>query len=313
MLRHKRSRLGLIVLLAVWLLMPVGGAATVATAGSRFPDRIELPSGFRPEGIAIGRKAKAWLGSLANGDIYEVSLRTGEGEVISEGPGTPSVGMKVDRRGRLFVAGGPAGDARVVSTRSGDILASYDFADGNTFINDVVLTKRFAWFTDSMNAALYGVPLGRHLADQDDVVTLPLGGEWEQVAGEFNANGIEQTRDHESLLVIQSFTGFLFRVDPEDGEAERVDLEDDELLTAGDGLLRKGKKLYVVQNQLNQVAVVELDRDGEEGEIDDTLTSPHFDVPTTAARFGKWLYLPNARFNTLPTPDTTYSVTRIRR
>ena len=313
MLRHKRSRLGLIVLLAVGLLMPVGGAATVATAGSRFPDRIELPSGFRPEGIAIGRKAKAWLGSLANGDIYEVSLRTGEGEVISEGPGTPSVGMKVDRRGRLFVAGGPAGDARVVSTRSGDILASYDFADGNTFINDVVLTKRFAWFTDSMNAALYGVPLGRHLADQDDVVTLPLGGEWEQVAGEFNANGIEQTRDHESLLVIQSFTGFLFRVDPEDGEAERVDLEDDELLTAGDGLLRKGKKLYVVQNQLNQVAVVELDRDGEEGEIDDTLTSPHFDVPTTAARFGKWLYLPNARFNTLPTPDTTYSVTRIRR
>ena len=313
MLRHKRSRLGLIVLLAVGLLMPVGGAATVATADSRFPDRIELPNGFRPEGIAIGRKAKAWLGSLANGDIYEVSLRTGEGEVISEGPGTPSVGMKVDKRGRLFVAGGPAGDARVVSTRSGDVLASYDFADGNTFINDVVLTKRYAWFTDSMNAVLYGVPLGRRLADQDDVVTLPLGGEWEQVAGEFNANGIEETRDHESLLVIQSFTGFLFRVDPDDGEAERVDLEDDELLTAGDGLLRHGKTLYVVQNQLNQVAVVELDRDGEEGEIDDTLTSPHFDVPTTAARFKKHLYLPNARFNTLPTPDTPYSVTRIRR
>ena len=313
MLRHKRSRLGLVVLLAVVLLMPLGGAATVASTGSRFPDQIQLPNGFQPEGIAIGHKPKAWLGSLANGDIYEVDLRTGDRDMISPGPGTPSVGMKIDKRGRLFVAGGPAGDARVVSTRSGKVLASYQFADAPTFINDVVLTKRFAWFTDSMNATLYGVPLGRRLADQDDVVTLPIVGDWEQVAGEFNANGIEQTRDHKSLLVIQSFTGFLFRVDPEDGEAERVEIEDDELLTAGDGLLRKGKKLYVVQNQLNQVAVVELDGDGEEGEIDDTLTSPHFDVPTTAARFGKWLYLPNARFNTPPTPTTPYSVTRIRR
>jgi hypothetical protein len=34
--------------------------------------------------------------------------------VISEGPGTPSVGLKIDRRGRLFVSGGAAGDARVV-------------------------------------------------------------------------------------------------------------------------------------------------------------------------------------------------------
>ncbi|WP_172899258.1 WYL domain-containing protein [Micromonospora echinaurantiaca] len=41
---------------------------------------------------------------------------------------TPSLGLEVDRRGRLFVAGGTAGDARVVDTRTGEVLARYQFA-----------------------------------------------------------------------------------------------------------------------------------------------------------------------------------------
>jgi hypothetical protein len=36
-------------------------------------------------------------------------------------------------------------------------------------------------------------------------------------------------------------------------------------------------------------------------------------VPTTIARYGRGLYLPNARFDTPPTPDTEYSVVRIDR
>ncbi len=65
---------------------------------------IELPDGFRPEGIAIDPRGTAYLGSLADGDIYAADLRTGEGEVISQGPGTPSVGLKIDQFGRLFVS-----------------------------------------------------------------------------------------------------------------------------------------------------------------------------------------------------------------
>ena len=80
--------------------------------------------------------------------------------MISQGPGTPSAGLKVDDRGRLFVAGASGGNARVVDTRTGAVLASYTFSTGTSFINDVVLTKRMAWFTDSQNAVLYGLPLG---------------------------------------------------------------------------------------------------------------------------------------------------------
>ena len=225
-----RRRRPLLLLLALALAL---GLVSPAARARAFPDRLALPDGFQPEGIAIGRGHVAYLGSLSDGDIYRLDLRTGAGTVVSQGPGTQSVGMKVDRRGRLFVAGGAAGDARVVDTRSGRVLASYSFADTGTFVNDVVLTHAAAYFTDSSRAVLYRVPLGRRLAGQSQVTTLPLTGDWQQTAG-FNANGIAQTPDHRALLVVQSSTGFLFRVDPDTGRATRVDLGGT-LLTDGDG------------------------------------------------------------------------------
>ena len=85
-----------------------------------------------------------------------------------------------------------------------------------------------------------------------------------------------------------------------------------ESLANGDGLLLEGRPLYAVQNRLNAVAVVELDRHATEGRVVGRLTDPRFDIPTTVARFGSKLYLPNARFSTPPTPDTRYDVIAIR-
>jgi hypothetical protein len=42
-----------------------------------------------------------------------------------------------------------------------------------------------------------------------------------------------------------------------------------------------------------------------------TVSDPRFDVPTTVASFGNRLYLPNARFSTPPTPETTYNAVAI--
>jgi hypothetical protein len=303
-------------LLAVALLGLALGAPLTGTAQAQpFPDRIGLPNGFQPEGITIGKRATAYLGSLADGDIIAVSLRTGERRLISEGlgPNFPSVGLKIDNRGRLFVAGGPSGTGRVIDVRTGKIIRNYTFTTETSFVNDVVLTHDYAWFTDSQQAQLYGEPLGRggKPGRQADVVTLTLSGEWEQVPG-FNANGITQTPDRKALLVVNSMTGLLFRVDPQTGVATRVDLGDT-LLTAGDGLLVRGTTLYAVQNQLAQVAVIKLNAAGTSGQLVDTLTSNDFDIPTTVAAFGNSLYLPNARFATPPTPNTSYWITRIDR
>jgi sugar lactone lactonase YvrE len=303
-------------LLAVALLGLALGAPLTGTAQARpFPDRIALPNGFQPEGITIGRHATAYLGSLADGDIIAVNLRTGKQRLISEGlgPNFPSLGLKIDNRGRLFVAGGASGTGRVIDVRTGKIIRSYRFAAAPTFINDVVLTRRYAWFTDSQQPQLYGVRLGRggRPGGKRHVVTLPLSGEWQQVGG-FNANGIAQTPNRKALLVVNSTTGVLFRVDPRTGVATRVDLGGASL-TNGDGLLVRGKTLYVVRNQLNKVAVIRLNASGTRGRLVDTLTSPEFDVPTTVAAFGNSLYLPNARFTTPPTPNTSYWITRIDR
>ena len=68
--------------------------------------------------------------------------------MISQGPGTPSVGLKLDRRGLLYVAGGPSGTARIVNLKTGRV-SSYTLTTGPSFINDVVLTRKAAWFTNS--------------------------------------------------------------------------------------------------------------------------------------------------------------------
>ena len=276
------------------------------------PAVLTLPNGFRPEGIAIKGRT-AYFGSLADGDIYAVNLRSGKGKVISQGPGTSSVGLKIDHRNRLFVAGGAAGNARVVDARSGGILKSYQFTTGTSFVNDVAFLGRTAWFTDSSNPVLYGLPLGRHgwLPKASAVITLPLTGDYVHQAG-FNLNGITGTPDGKALLAVQSSTGLLFRIDPRTGVTKRVDLGG-YALTNGDGLLTIGRQLYVVQNRLNLVAVFNLNRSGTVGALKKTLTNPGFDVPTTVAKFGKWLYLPNARFATTPTPETTYTAVRVRR
>ncbi|MFC6086855.1 NHL repeat-containing protein [Sphaerisporangium aureirubrum] len=288
------------------------GPATMAPASvsKPFPTEFSLPDGWQPEGIAIGPGPAAYFGSRATGSIYRADLRTGQGEIITTGPGTPSLGLKIDKRGRLFVAGGTGGDARVIDSRTGAVLKSYQLATGTSFVNDVVLTRDAAYFTDSTNPVLYKLPLGRHGSLPAAAVSIPLTGDLVYTTG-INANGIAGTPDHKALLVIQSSTGKLFRVDPKTGVATLVDLGT-EILTNGDGLLLQGRTLHVVQNRLNTLTSLRLDRRATTGTVVRKLTDPRFDVPTTVAPYHDRLYLPNARFSTTPTPTTPYTVVAVK-
>lgn len=312
LIRRHRLVLSVLVTSLALVAQPTGGrAGATERSPGVFPTTIALPDGFGPEGIAIGGAPVAYFGSTVDGSIFRADLVTGRGERLGNTPGTPSVGLKVDHRARLFVAGGPQGDARVVSAVDGRVLASYTLATGNSFVNDVILTPQAAWFTDSFNPVLYKLPLGRHgaLPAPDAVETLPLTGDVVFQPG-FNVNGISRTPDGTALLVVQTNTGLLFRVDPATGATTTVDLGG-ESVANGDGILLVGRTLYVVQNVLNQVAVVRLDPAGRHGAVVDRLTDPRFDTPTTVARFGGRLYLPNARFSLEPTPTTTYTAVAI--
>ena len=295
----------LTVAAAVLALGLVIAAVAVAAKGL---DTIALPDGFRPEGIAAGPGKSVYVGSIPTGRVLEIDTKTGAfTEAVPAREGHAAIGLKWDRReDRLFVSGGPTGKAFVYDASSGDELAAFQLtAVGEpTFINDVVLTRTAAYFTDSRQPVIYAVA-----RDLSGVTPIALSG-FPMTAGN-NLNGIAASRNGRVLLAIQSSEGVLWRIDPATGAYSPVDLGG-ATLPAGDGLLLvNSRTLLVVQNRLNQIAVVKLDGDYRSGSIVRTITDPDFDVPTTVARKRGSLYLPNARFSTPPTPDTDYSVVRV--
>lgn len=289
--------------------------AVAANAASPvFPKIIPLPDGFSPEGIVVGEGTDFFVGSLVDGAIYAGDLLTGQGGVLVPGQmGRMAVGLSFDPRSSfLFACGGYNGDAFVYDTSTGAEVAAYLLSGPSGMINDVIVTSSAAYFTDSYNPVFYRLPLGPagSLPDQADVEAITLGGDFQHMPGQFNANGIEATPDGKWLLIVNSYTGILYKVDPESGNAIMINLAGD-AVPSGDGIVLTGKTLYVVQNFLNQIAVVELDPDLTSGAIANVITDPYFRIPATASDFGSALYAVNARFDVPTGPDVEYEVVRV--
>lgn len=300
------------VVVAMMLFVLAVTIPQTASARAR-PKIIELPDGFQPEGIATKNGAHFFTGSLVDGAIFKGSLRSGKGDIFVLGrPGRVAVGMSV-RNNTLFVAGGPTGDAYAYNARTGKELGVFDLTDAEpTFVNDVIATRRAAWFTDSFNQQLYKVPIKR-TGEFGEPRTLPLTGDIVFVPDEFNANGIEAARNGKQLIVVQSNTGQLFKVSPLTGEATAIDLGG-ESVPSGDGiLLDGGHRLWVLQNAINTLTLVDLESHLESGEVVSRTTDDDFDVPTTLAESGNRLAIVNARFG-VPSPEAAeYWVTQIRK
>jgi hypothetical protein len=280
-----------------------------------------LSSGFFPEGIEGGRGTSFFVGSLIDGAIWRGDLRTGSGAVLAEGArGRVSVGIAYEAsRDRLWVAGGGpgfglgVGDVRVYDASSGVLLSTFLPSGDVGFLNDVAITHDAVYVTDSFNAQLVKIPLPADgsLPSEDAATLLPVTGDFAQTAGP-NLNGIVAKSG--VLLVAQSSTGKLFRVDPDTGIADEVDLGG-EVLPGADGLELRGNTLYVVGNGL--VTVVRLGPRLASGEVLRVITDPGepdnplLDVPTTATVAAGRLWVVNARFTTPPTPETEYWITQL--
>jgi sugar lactone lactonase YvrE len=306
---HKSQRHILASLLLLVLSLTMIGSAS----GAPFPDDISLPDGFQPEGIASGPGTTFYVGSIPTGAIYRGDFLTGEGEILVEPQaGRSAIGMKYDpRTGLLFVAGGMTGKAFIYDAETGELVAEIQLSTQSSFINDVVITPDGAYFTNSFQPEIYRVSYEQNGSELTfDTETIPLGGEYQFTPGGFNANGIAATPSGDTLIIVNSTEGALYQVDPETGIATHIDLGTGSVPN-GDGLLLQGKTLYVVQNRLNQIAVIDLASDYSSGTIENIITSPLFRVPTTITLFGNSLYAVNARFGTPPTPDTDYNVVRV--
>ncbi len=317
MMSSKKPVLTVAISLLLVTLMMAGFSSQVMA--KTFPALIPLPNGFQPEGIAVGPGHAFYVGSIPTGAIYKGDLRTGEGQIlVPPQEGRNAIGLAFDPRSNyLFVAGGLTGHGFVYDAQTGQSVHEFSLTDApflGTFVNDVVVTREAAYFTDSFRPFLYRVPLGPggSLPNAAPVEEIALGGDFVFTPGifVFNTNGIDATPNGKWLVIVNSVQQELYRVDPQTGDAMRIDLGGASVPN-GDGLILDGKTLYVVQNALNQIAVIQLNSSLDGGAVIETITDANFRVPTTIAEFGESLYAVNARFGVPPSPDTEYEVVMV--
>lgn len=307
---RKLSSLLLVPLVAAATLVSVGAPATAHPA-KPFPARIALPNGFTPEGLTIGRGTTVYVGSILDGAVWRGDLRTGRGSVLIPGtPGTDKAGLKLDPQGRLWTADFSGGGASVYDAGTGAKLTHYQFTDEpGSYVNDLVITNRAVYFTDSARQVLYVVPLGPggRLPAPTAFRVLQLTGP--AATPDVYHNGIVALPDGD-LLVAQMLSGQLVRVDPRTGGSRLVDLGGYSVERA-DGLVLRGRTLYVIRNLTNVIAVVRMNAGYTAGVVQREITGPQLRSPATGDLLGSALYVVNGRFDVEPTPSTDYDIVRV--
>jgi len=302
---------------AVPLVILTALAASLAPAAAAAPSQhrepvIVLPGADSAEGIARGRGATFYAGELFTGDIFRGNVRLGTARKFIDAPeGRNALGMVFDRRHNLlFVAGGATGQGYIYDTRSRKTVASYQFGvAGASLINDVTLTERGAWFTDSAKPQLYFVPLSKKGKPGTTFKALQLSGPAAELTGQFNLNGIRAAHHGRILIVAHTAKAALYTVNPKTGASAPI---------AGisvpnvDGLELAGRKLWAVQNA-NQITRIRLNKQLTAGTVTKVITSENFVTPTTAAKFGNTLAVVQAKFSTgFPPTAATYEVVLVR-
>jgi sugar lactone lactonase YvrE len=312
--------------------------ATASPAAAQAPDLAETPAGATPisggrlfvipgervfpEGIAYQEETREFfVGSLTDGAIYRGDLDTGDVAVFIPGRTDAVAAGLALGDGRLYAAGAGTGVVAVYDGATGQPLGEWtNNLAPNTFLNDVALTPAGdAFITDSFNPILYRLPATAFPgtgtpAPAPDVGQIEVFVDFTQtpfdlVQPGFNANGIVATLDGQFLLLVQSNTGSLFRVNSATGEVIQVDLGG-EALTGGDGLALDGQRLYAVRD--GQITIVELGPDFATGVVGESFSDPSFNTPTTIAPYDGCLLVVNSQLDAIQgQPQLPFTVSAI--
>jgi Cu-Zn family superoxide dismutase len=255
-----------------------------------------------PEGIAA-KGEWIYTGSSADGTVYRAPRR-GTLAVQLAAPGvdgrTAALGMKIDRKGHLLVAGGATGKVFVLDRATGATLGVFSNTGvygpgGPTFLNDITIAKNGdAFITDSFAAVIYRIPAAALAAPTMAGVLegwLTLAGSPIVYQDGFNLNGIVANKKY--LLTVQTNTGKLFRIKIKSKQIGEITVRGTNL-TGGDGLVLNDEQLYVVHTGV--VDILKLKSSLRSAKLKKTITDPSFDSPTTAALHKGRLYIVNSQF-----------------
>jgi len=274
-----------------------------------------------PEGIARDpRGPYFYVSSLTDGRIYRGDVRSSRTTVWLAGNAadgrTTAGGMKVDRAGRLIVAGGGTGYVWVYDTRSGDLLHRFATGIPNSMLNDVALAANGdVYVTDSFQPTLYRIPAGQLRGGVGATAPLrpfvDLRGTSIDYDDGFNLNGLVVTPDQRYLIVADYNDGALHRVDLRRRTVSAIDLGG--AAVHGDGLLIRGGLLYAVSNvdgNGDTVNVLRLHSQATRATLLARVTDPRLHGPSTAAFDGRDLLVVNFQYGATD-PVLPYTVVRI--
>ena len=185
-------------------------------------------NGTFPEGIARQPNSPYfYVGSATTGDIYRGSVY--EKNLVRFLTGSTygllnAVGMKVDCKDRLYIAGGPTGILFVFDLSTKKLLHRFSngFGYNETLLNDLDIDEAGnVYVTDTFLPTLFRVTASE--VDKS-TVDLPLE-KWTDLTGTMGpgGNGIVVTEDQKNLLVADVYAGEIWRVVISSRKVDKVD------------------------------------------------------------------------------------------
>jgi sugar lactone lactonase YvrE len=330
---HERRRRPLLsVLLLPPLLLAVATPALADGGHDDLPAAYTLfgdPGGSTFEGIGVAPDRRTfYVTEVTGGEVHRGEVDDPRTEVwlgddaARKAERTTAVGITTDCRGHVYIAGGsnrsvpgaaPDAPDFWVYDDDGNLLASLRMpVDGAVFLNDVVVgPDGAAYVTDSTSPRVFRI--SREHGDWQATLwaAADAAGAPEQGTG-FGLNGIEVAPDRQSLVVVNSNLGQLWRYDLATATPARIDSGNADL-TFADGLVVRGRTLIAVRNMPHLLSYLRLDRHATKAEFVEEVATASDRLFTTADIADGRLLLVDSQFDeTPPSQDSEVVVLRAR-
>jgi sugar lactone lactonase YvrE len=308
-------RRSLILSIALSASLPMAALAQAPLQKLQLPATVSFPEGttFDPGSNSL------YAGNAENGALVRVDATTGvstlvtpAGQIVPAGGAFPAMlGMKLDPKGRLWLAGGNTGLQTVVNPADGKIIKQVKVPTApKSLLNDLVIIGNAAYTTDTFVPILWRQTMnGDAIGEIEpwlDLKNTPI-----TFADGPNLNGIAATPDGKAIIVIQMNKGLLFRIDIATKRVTSIDVGGADL-TGSDGLVITGQTLYVVRQWAGEIVTVALDPTFDHGTVISYFKDPGLAYPATATIVGSDLVLVNTQFNTRDDHTTVRPFTLVK-